>query len=94
MEEVLLGVTEGGVHLEEAERIVIPAKAGIQSIHKEEWIPSQAGNDKKRQGGNDKKNGSPIRSGMTIYFPDRVGDDGMGVRVRGESGNPKNSKSE
>jgi len=37
---------------------VIPAKAGIQSIHKEEWIPFYKGMTEENPG-------SPIRSGMT-----------------------------
>jgi hypothetical protein len=45
---------------------VIPAKAGIHSIYKEEWIPFYKGMTEENPG-------SPIRSGMTIYFPDQVG---------------------
>ena len=43
---------------------VIPAKAGIQSIYKEEWIPFYKGMTEENPG-------SPIRSGMTFYssFP-------------------------
>jgi hypothetical protein len=37
---------------------VIPAKAGIQRIHKEEWIPFYKGMTEENPG-------SPIRSGMT-----------------------------
>jgi len=37
---------------------VIPAKAGIQSIYKEEWIPFYKGMTEENPG-------SPIRSGMT-----------------------------
>jgi hypothetical protein len=44
-------------------KAVIPAKAGIQSIYKEEWIPFYKGMTEENPG-------SPIRSGMTIYFPD------------------------
>jgi hypothetical protein len=48
---------------------VIPAKAGIQSIHKEEWIPFYKGMTEnpgfRIKCGMTKRNGSPIRSGMT-----------------------------
>jgi hypothetical protein len=55
-------------------KAVIPAKAGIQSIYKEEWIPFYKGMTEENPG-------SPIRSGMTIYFPDQVGDDKKKMRM-------------
>ncbi len=54
---------------------VIPAKAGIQSIYKEEWIPFYKGMTEENPGSPIRSGMTvgAIRSGMTIYFPDQVG---------------------
>jgi len=74
--------------------VVIPAKAGIQSIHKEEWIPSQAGNvlcclihtmTKRDKEGMTKRVDSLLQGndGRKTWIPDQVEDDKKRVGMAG-----------